>query len=106
MAGSAGVCFTVDLTFIVCFSSIVVTQSKNFFAALDDSDNEGAPVVPVKKEQPAKKPVAKATVGDTSKPDSKYVQLCNTLTAFVLRGGTHVQCKHDMQISADILRMD
>jgi hypothetical protein len=60
-------------------------QSKNFFAALDDSDNEGGPVaVPVKKKEQPKKPAAKPATGDATKTDPRYVHI---FTSSSLIGG-------------------
>jgi hypothetical protein len=58
--------------------SISTYQSKNFFAALDDSDDEGAgkPAVKVEAAKPKKPAAAKpAPVAEPSKPDERYVCL-------------------------------
>lgn len=50
---------------------LVFQQTSNFFAALDDSGDEGPAPVAIKKE--TKKQPAKKAVVEPSKPDQRYV---------------------------------
>ena len=57
-------------------NTVLTYQSKNFFAALDDSDDEGAgkPAVKVEAAKPKKPAAVKpAPVAEPSKPDERYV---------------------------------